>query len=201
MSQERVESAVFIGWETNELSLAKCLLQMPSGRSGAWGSLLEGGWCSPEFSTHPGLSPSNPGTLLRRRLTVAYDRMRPGLGCANAHGMPVLLFFRGLVKPGQSKEVDYILQGTVIKWHVLQGIDCRSLVSESPKCLFNPLPPDSEPGGEGWCGATSIVTPRPAGLSRSSWSLYLLENWALHCGSVATARWVMVSDLKFRLKS
>lgn len=33
MSQERVESAVFIGWETNELSLAKCLLQMPSGRS------------------------------------------------------------------------------------------------------------------------------------------------------------------------
>ena len=28
---------------------------------------------------------------------------------------PVLLFFRGLVKPGQSKEVDYILQGAVIK--------------------------------------------------------------------------------------
>lgn len=93
---------------------------------------------------------------------------------------PVLLFFRGLVKLGQSKEVDYILQGAMIKWYVLQGVDCRSLVSESPKCLLNPLPPDSEPGGEGWCGAISIVTPRPARLSRSSWSPYLLENWALH---------------------
>ena len=122
MSQERVESAVFIGWETNELSFAKCLLQMPSGRSRCpvegqelGGLSVGGGWCSPEFSTHPGLSPGNPGTLLRRRLFVAYDRMRPGLGCADARGVPVLLFFRGLVKPGQSKEVDYILQGTVIK--------------------------------------------------------------------------------------
>ena len=98
MSQERVESAVFIGWETNELSFAKCLLQMPSGRSRCpvegqelGGLSVGGGWCSSEFSTHPGLSPGNLGTLLKRRLTVAYDRMRLGLGYANAWGVPCSL--------------------------------------------------------------------------------------------------------------
>ena len=56
------------------------------------------------------------------------------------------LFFGGLVKPGQS-EVDYILQGVLIKQCVLQRVDCRSPVSESPECLLKPLPLDSEPGG------------------------------------------------------
>lgn len=59
---------------------------------------------------------------------------------------PVLLFFGGLVKPGQP-EVDYVLQGVLIKQCVLQRVDCRSPISESPECLLKPLPLDSEPGG------------------------------------------------------
>ena len=50
-----------------------------------------GGWCGSEFGTYPGLSPSNPGPLLRRRWTVAYDQVRPGLGCADARGAPCSL--------------------------------------------------------------------------------------------------------------
>ena len=38
MAQEQVESALVIDWETDELSFAKCPLQLPSGRPGAWGS-------------------------------------------------------------------------------------------------------------------------------------------------------------------
>ena len=55
------------------------------------GLSVGGGWCGSEFSTYPGLSPSNLGPLLRRRLTVAYDQMRPGLGCADAWGVPCSL--------------------------------------------------------------------------------------------------------------
>lgn len=119
MSQKQVEDAVFIGWETDELSFAKHLLQMPSGRPGAWvgggGLSLWGG---------DGAALSSPHTLAS--LTTARAPLPQEAGCGlgarrgQARGVPMArvclpLFFGALVKPGQCVEVECVLRGILIK--------------------------------------------------------------------------------------
>lgn len=94
MCQEGVESALFIGLETDALSFAKYLL-MPTGRkSRRLGVSLGGRNGATLSSVHPLASLPAARAPLQEEAGVGYGQERPGPGCADAHGVPFPVLWR-----------------------------------------------------------------------------------------------------------